>query len=230
MIDKIVCLKIKRVDKYFSRIGYYIHRHIKYSGCDKLDTAKKLLKPHSNLKLKYILVPFLINTFGWIISNLYWYLSDGNASRSFYVFYVKGYLFLGAFLIVASFQYAYCNSISYELMEKEVIIRRGVITKTNKFIPYRTITNVEVKRDPLDRLLNIGYIELETAGYSSKKGPEGKIEGVHTSVLESFQNEIINKVRLIRGSSGISHDTEDTVFTGILNEIKDLKSALINQK
>ena len=63
-----------------------------------------------------------------------------------------------AFLLVKP----YYNSLKYEVADDEVIVRAGIMTKTVKHVPYRTVTNITVKRGLLDRLLfNIGTLNIQ---------------------------------------------------------------------
>ena len=80
----------------------------------------------------------------------------------------------------------YINSYEYSVMAKsgdpmpEITKRSGLINITEKVIPLRSVTNVSSKAGPFDRLMKIGCVEIETAGYSGayQAGPEIKISGV----------------------------------------------------
>jgi len=138
------------------------------------------------------------------------------------------------FLIARWFIKAYYNSMLFEIVEDEVHVNRGIITKTRKIVPYRTITNVEIKQGPYDRLLGIWTIEIQTAGFSSSKiGPEERLDGLPAHELETIQTLIINRVRKVRGSPGTSHDQDthgdDHVLVSILNEVKELKEILLKR-
>ncbi len=68
----------------------------------------------------------------------------------------------------------YYESLAYEIQEDEIIVQVGIWTRTVKHVPYRTVTNIAIKRDPLDRLVfNLGTLEIQTAGAT---GPEGGAE------------------------------------------------------
>jgi uncharacterized membrane protein YdbT with pleckstrin-like domain len=66
----------------------------------------------------------------------------------------------------------YYNTIHYEIRQDEVIVYAGFITKTVKHVPFRTITNLQVTRGLLDRLLGLGSLYIETAGSSGVASPE----------------------------------------------------------
>ncbi|MGD2072153.1 MAG: PH domain-containing protein [Candidatus Thorarchaeota archaeon] len=80
----------------------------------------------------------------------------------------------------------YINSYEYSVMAQsgdpmpEITKRSGIINITEKVIPLRSVTNVSSKAGPFDRLMKIGCVEIETAGYSGayQTGPEIKISGI----------------------------------------------------
>jgi membrane protein YdbS with pleckstrin-like domain len=198
-------------------------------------------KPRLALRTKYILYNLTICTGAWVVFNFITYVivkenpdfgwpEDYNFTRLFSTISI-----LIFFLLATWFISAYFNSMLFEIVEDEVHVNRGIITKTRKIVPYRTITNVEIKRGPYDRLLGLGTVELQTAGFSSNKmGPEERLDGLPAHELEFIQSLIMNRVRRVRGSPATSHDqdsqTEEDVLGGILNEIKELKEILLKRK
>lgn len=72
----------------------------------------------------------------------------------------------------------YYHSLHYELHEDEVIMHVGVITKTVKHVPFRTVTNIKVKRGPFDRIFGLGTIDIQTAGRSGESGAEESLVGL----------------------------------------------------
>lgn len=70
------------------------------------------------------------------------------------------------------------HSLHYEIHEDEVIMHAGVITKTMKHVPFRNITFIRVKRDPLDRFFGLGTIDIQTAGRSGEGNAEESLTGL----------------------------------------------------
>ena len=64
----------------------------------------------------------------------------------------------------------YYRSLHYEIHEDEVIVHVGIWTQSIKHVPYRTVTNLTIKRDILDRQFNLGTLEIQTAGLSDSTG------------------------------------------------------------
>ncbi len=60
----------------------------------------------------------------------------------------------------------YFRSLRYQIHKEQVIMHVGVVTRSVKYVPFRTVTNMTVQRDPLDRAFGIGSLENQTAGIS----------------------------------------------------------------
>jgi uncharacterized membrane protein YdbT with pleckstrin-like domain len=75
----------------------------------------------------------------------------------------------------------YYRSLSYEICEDEVIVHAGVLTRTVKHVPYRTVTNITVKRGLVDRWLGMGTLEIQTAGMSGTTGVEQVLAGLENA-------------------------------------------------
>jgi len=95
----------------------------------------------------------------------------------------------------------YFRSIEYSVKAEsgetmpEIYVKQGVITVTRKHVPFRTITNISSKAGLFDRLLGIGSVHIETAGYSgsNQRGPEVKLEGI--VFYEEVRDFILNELR-----------------------------------
>lgn len=125
---------------------------------------------------------------------------------------------------------AYYRSIEYELGDEEIIVRQGIITKVIKTVPYRTVTNIEVKRGVLDRWLGIGGIAIHTAGFSAQGGPEVRLSGMED--YERVHQEILAALRRYRTRTAPAVGAEEPPATPeevpyllrqILDEIKALR-------
>lgn len=89
----------------------------------------------------------------------------------------------------------YYESLAYEIQEDEIIVNVGIWTRTVKHVPFRTITNIAIKRDPLDRFIfNLGTLEVQTAGANATQGGAEETllglvdyEGVYETVAEALR-------------------------------------------
>lgn len=189
------------------------------------------------LRTKLILYVLTISLTIWSVFNIIFRLKSEESAliknKQFALLYSTSFIVM---LIVLAIYFInlYYQSVIYEIVENEVHVNRGIITKTRKIIPYRTITNVEIKQGPYDRLLKIGTIELQTAGSSrNNSGPEERLDGLPAEELAQIQEQILIQIRNMRGTPGLSQDSdiEDTnnPLLSILNEIKELKKFLLNK-
>ena len=98
----------------------------------------------------------------------------------------------------------YVNKIEYSVKSEsgetmpEVYVKKGIVTISRKHVPFRTITNIESKAGPFDRMFGIGSVSIETAGYSGSQatGPEVKLEGI--LFYEEVRDFILNELRKYR--------------------------------
>ncbi|MHA2331512.1 MAG: PH domain-containing protein [Candidatus Hodarchaeales archaeon] len=136
------------------------------------------------------------------------------------------------------------KTLSYEITDEALVVRRGRLTKVEIFVPYRTMTNIGMTRGPFDRLFNIGHLSIETAGMalaiSGKIGVDQYIEGLEESVLQDVYNYIYSQMRKLK--STYSTTTEDFTETSIgdgkegelsglirhlTDEIRELRKAIV---
>ena len=91
----------------------------------------------------------------------------------------------------------YYRSLRYEVQDDEVVVNVGIWTKSVKHVPYRTVTNMQVKRDVVDRLLGIGTLNVQTAGMSGQTGAEERLVGL-LDVQEVYER-VAEELRRFRG-------------------------------
>ena len=51
----------------------------------------------------------------------------------------------------------------YRLADDEIVVRDGLLTRTERHIPYARIQNVDLVQNPLHRLLRVALVRVETA-------------------------------------------------------------------
>jgi len=129
----------------------------------------------------------------------------------------------------------YIEAISYEVLDTEIMISKGLVIKTRTVIPFRTITNLVIRQGPIDFLLGISNVIIQTAGESAKSEPEGKLIGIYYA--KDLIEEILNLVRLldppsylkekISLSSTSKNITE--LYSQILTELQNIDEKLTNQ-
>jgi membrane protein YdbS with pleckstrin-like domain len=92
----------------------------------------------------------------------------------------------------------YYRSLQYEIHDDEVIVRAGVITKTVKHVPFRTVTNLEVKQGPFDRLFGIGTLNIQTAGMGGTSAAEESLGGLRN--FEEVYDQVATELRRYRAA------------------------------
>lgn len=102
---------------------------------------------------------------------------------------------LPALLLVAP----YYRSLKYEIWPDEVIVRAGIITSSVKHVPFRTVTNITVKRGLLDRwFFDLGTLNIQTAGMSGTSGAEESLVGLDD--VNGVYDLVVAELHKFRGS------------------------------
>ena len=157
---------------------------------------------------------------------------DAGGTRGMTIGIVVSVLVNAAWLIpafiIAPFYY---RSLEYRILEDEVIVHVGVWTKSVKHVPYRTVTNLRVKRDPFDRMLGMGTLEIQTAGMSGQTGAEESLVGL--SNVQEIYETVSAALRRFRGAMAPTQAeveavslTESKVLSAILEEVRAIRRAL----
>ena len=126
----------------------------------------------------------------------------------------------------------YYRSLKYEVQDEEVIVNAGIVTKSVKHVPYRTVTNLTVKRDIIDRMLGIGTLNIQTAGMSGTTGAEEALVGL-PNVQEVYE-QVVTELRRFRGGMSPTMAAEDgevptdaaQTLGSILTELKTIRQQL----
>jgi uncharacterized membrane protein YdbT with pleckstrin-like domain len=158
-----------------------------------------------------VLLVFLIFVFPWILMGLIPELGWP---------YVVVFLVANALWIIPTFLLlpAYCRSIRYEIGDNELVVYKGILTKSVKTIPYRTITDLVIKRDILDRwLFGLGSLDVQTAGKSGQTGAEASLVGLAN--WDELHNDVLQRLRVYRISGGTGAEIEPTTTHGADTEL-----------
>ena len=120
----------------------------------------------------------------------------------------------------------YFRSLRYEIQDDQVVMHVGVITRSVKYVPFRTVTNMKVSRGPLDRLFGIGSLAIQTAGIGGSTEAEQRLVG-----LEDPQAAYDLAVRALRRFRGAMSPTaadvdEEDLLRAILDEVRAIRESL----
>jgi len=127
----------------------------------------------------------------------------------------------------------YYRSLSYEICDDEVIVNVGIVTKTVKHVPYRTVTNITINRGLLDRwIFGIGTLKIQTAGMSGQTGAEEQLVGMQD--VQEVYEMVVHELRKFRGGmtptaaeADITQvDRSALVLDDILKEVRTIRQQL----
>jgi membrane protein YdbS with pleckstrin-like domain len=124
----------------------------------------------------------------------------------------------------------YVNSLQYEIHPEEVIVRGGVITKSVKHVPFRTVTNLKTSQGPFDRLFALGTLDIQTAGMSGQSGAEEKLAGLPNFV--EVYDQVAQALRRYRQAMAPTGGEEEPIageeapLGAILNEVRAIRGML----
>jgi len=167
------------------------------------------------LRVTFSLIAFAILLFGLFLTALIMMEDREGGCIVFPILLTLDLIWYGIAMALAG---PYFRSLNYEIQADEVIVRAGIWTKSVKHVPYRTVTNLTVKRDIIDRWLKIGTLNIQTAGMSGTTGAEESLVGL-TNVDEIYET-VGSELRRFRGAmSPTMADTDIPESSNVMNEI-----------
>ncbi len=92
---------------------------------------------------------------GFIVPALVLLVASGGGSYELW-----GGLFVGPVIAAALVQYRVYR---YRLAADEMVVRDGILTRTERHIPYERIQNIDLVQNPLHRLCRVALVRVETA-------------------------------------------------------------------
>jgi len=125
------------------------------------------------------------------------------------------------------------STIIYKLDNEEVEWRRGVWFKNTGIVPYNRITNVDISQGPISRMLNIGSLKIQTAGYSNPNQGWGNPSEITIDGVEGFEelrHIIMDRMRgrkpmavqtFVETHDEVEGDVQGRIVTELI-EIKEL--------
>ncbi|MEE8334800.1 MAG: PH domain-containing protein [Candidatus Neomarinimicrobiota bacterium] len=162
------------------------------------------------------------------IFHLIMYLAGGDP-EVILVFWVIGLLLIfSMWIILYPLLILWIKNLEYIIREDRITLHKGIITKTQQNIPYRSITDFALTRGFFDRIIGIGSISIQTAGQSqSASGYEGTLKGLLD--YEELQTELREKLKSLHPVSESLTTLEpikngdNSVLIRILEELKKIR-------
>jgi len=158
-------------------------------------------------------------------------LAGGQISAAVIIWLICSGLVILIWIISYPITLLWIKNLSYSILEDRVSINKGILTKIQQNIPFRSITDFALERTIFDRLLQIGSIKIQTAGQShSPTGYEGKLAGlIDYKNLHGGLKEKIKHLHPISGSLTTAEPAEkkeDMLLRLILSELKEIRNLL----
>ncbi|UCE41262.1 MAG: PH domain-containing protein [Candidatus Aminicenantes bacterium] len=145
---------------------------------------EQTLKPDKKLVTKQWAILLVLSSMAILFVLLFQLLlplSDdvSSAEVSALVWPIAGGVVFVLLFIVGPILVIWVKNLSYIIGEEKITIHKGILTKVQKNIPYRAVTDFIVNRSIFDRFLGIASIRIQTAGQSqTPTGYEGNIAGI----------------------------------------------------
>lgn len=123
----------------------------------------------------------------------------------------------------------YFASLRYRILPDEVVVEAGVLTRSVKHVPYRTVTNLKMARGPFDRIFNLGTLNIQTAGMSGQSGAEESLIGLED--VDAAYDSVATSLRQYRRAMPPTGSGEEEVepsqaLSQILSEVSRIRVRL----
>ena len=192
---------------------------------------EETIKPDKKFLAKTIWVLLTISAFALIgvcIVHLIVHLAGGDPDVPRIIWFIVGIPILALWVIAYPIAKLWIQNLAYIIREDRVTIQKGVLTKTQQNIPYRSITDFILQRSLYDRILGIGCIKIQTAGQSqAPSGYEGTMAGLME--YEKLHNELRERLRSLHPvceslttQEPVQKSTEQ-ILEQILQELKAIR-------
>jgi len=192
---------------------------------------EEMIKPNKKLFTKTVWVLLTVTAFilaGVSIIHLIIYIADGDPNAPPVIWLIAVIVVLVMWFIVYPIAALWIRNLSYLIQEDRITIHKGILTKTQQNIPYRSITDFILQRSLYDRLLGIGSIRIQTAGQSqSATGYEGNMAGLVE--YEKLHNRLRERLRLLHPISEALTTSEpveksmEQILEQMLHELKAIR-------
>ncbi len=189
-----------------------------------------VIKPDKKYYTAQLLILSILSSLiiiGAIVINLIIYYEEGPDSEGITVIWLICLGIMSSMWIVSlPIIHLWIKNLSYFIRDDRITIQSGILTKKEKNIPYRSITDFVLVRGPFDRILGIGTIKVQTAGQSAE-GYEGNLSGLlDYGPLHSDLREKLKFLHPISESATTSEpikQNDDSVLIQILEELKEIR-------
>ena len=190
---------------------------------------ESVIKPDKKYYTAQLLILSILSSIiiGAIVINLIIYYDEGPNLKDITVIWLIGLCLISIMCIVfLPLIHLWIKNLSYFIRDDRITIQSEILTKKEKNIPYRSITDFALVRGPFDRILGIGTIKVQTAGQSAE-GYEGNLSGLldyeplHADLREKLK--FLHPISESATTSEPIKQTHDSVLIQILKELKEIR-------
>lgn len=117
----------------------------------------------------------------------------------------------------------YINNMSARLTSKKLIVRRGILTRTENTVPLDKITDIALIQGPIMRLMGLHKLTVETAGQS---GTGALISLVGIVDAPSFRAQILEQKERLSDKHPQSEALSATNDNALLGQLVEITASL----
>jgi len=192
----------------------------------------RTLFPDKKLITKTVIVSFISSLLSFAslggFVHFIVYMKEKNPNIISTIWFIATIAFFVTWIISIPFIILWIKNLKFIILEDRVVVHKGILTKIQKNIPLRAVTDFILERSLFDRILGIGTIKVQTAGQSpSSSGYEGKLSGLleFQSIHEELRQQI-GKIDSI--SENFNQTVNESILQQILEELKEIKKNTAN--
>jgi uncharacterized membrane protein YdbT with pleckstrin-like domain len=198
---------------------------------------ENILRPDRKLVTKQWSILLVLSSLALLIALLFQLLlplSEDVTSEevSALVWPIAGGIIFVLLFVVGPILIIWVKNLSYIIGEEKITIHKGILTKVQKNIPYRAVTDFIVNRSIFDRVLGIASIRIQTAGQSqTPTGYEGNIAGIIDwkglhEVLRDRLKKLHPVSEALATKEPTSSATDGDLLVQILKELRAIRKSL----
>ncbi len=145
----------------------------------------------------FILTRLLRNLRGFVIPLAVFLFSRGGDDRlaDLFFFGVAGSVAVAAF-VASTVQWWFYR---YRLTERDITLRSGVISKQERIVPYERIQSVDLDEAPLERLLRVVRVRVETAA-GGQLGSDIQIQALRRDDAAALRTQLLTARQALRAA------------------------------
>lgn len=172
----------------------------------------------------YFLVGLLVFLFMliWPTLNLKLILTPTTFSEMIPTFILFGFLIVITFLLEEPTIERYIRQ--YTITNNEIVMNEGIFWKKKLSIPYQSVADVRLNKNPIGRLFNYG--DIIVTGVVRAEGKKGGVESIKMKGMRDpdvVYNMVKNKINLMRGTIIQERRVKKKVEAEAEKELEDME-------